>query len=536
MTDRRVLFFGLDGYDPAIGAALMAESRLPTLARLMRQGLRYDLEHGPARRTGLAWEHIATGLTPEDAGRYAAITLDPRTYEPRQMPSTTAPFAAALDIPVLVYDAPYFDLARTPNAEGIVAWGSHDPGMPLFSRPDSLLAEAKQRFGDYPSRRWTYAMAWPSAERTKQLADALVAGIEHRIRVARWLFAERKGDWRLGYIVTSELHSGDEGLMHGWLPDHPLAQHPSAAPARAGLIALYEALDRFVAAMESALPDVTLALMVPHGMGVNKADVPGMLLMGELMHREFAGRACFNARSAWRQGDAPVFAEGVRDWNQEVRERFKNPRSARRWWRLRKQAFARSGLGRRLGLGKDPKRDGWTVDWMPCAWYRDSWPKMDAFAIPAYYDAQVRVNLAGREAKGRVALADYGKVLDRVERTLAECTDWRTGQPLRFAAHRSKANDPRALDSTDSDIVFELHDCTLGWRHPRHGLIGPMPMRRTGGHTGGHGLLLIAGPGIEARHGGLASTFDVTPTIVSLLGLPVRPGFSGRPLPLQRAA
>ena len=76
----------------------------------------------------------------------------------------------------------------------------------------------------------------------------------------------------------------------------------------------------------------------------------------------------------------------------------------------------------------------------------------------------------------------------------------------------------------------------MGWRHPRHGLIGPAPLRRTGGHTGGHGLLLIVGPGIEPGHAGLASTFDVTPTIVSLLGQPVPEGFSGRPLPLQQVA
>ncbi|HKY94090.1 MAG TPA: hypothetical protein VJL84_02245 [Kiloniellales bacterium] len=533
MADRRVLFFGLDGYDPEIGTALIAEGRLPTLARLLKHGLRYDLDHGPARRTGLAWEHIATGLTPEDAGRYAAIRLNPRTYEARQMPSTAPPFAASLAIPVLVYNTPYFNLSNSPNAQGIVAWGTHDPGIPTFSRPDSLLAEAMERFGDYPSHRWTYAMVWPSPERTKQMAAALVAGIEHNSKVARWLFAERVTDWRLGYIVSSELHSGDESLMHGWLPNHPLAKHPSAAAAREGLISLYEALDQFVATMEAALPGVTLALMVPHGMGVNIADVPGMLLMGELMHREFAGRPCFQSRSAWRQGEVPVFADGVRDWNQEVRLRFKAPRSTRRWWRLQKRKLARSSLGRRLHLGKtEPERDGWTVDWMPCNWYRDSWPKMDAFAIPAYYDAQVRVNLAGREAKGRVALADYGKVLERIERTLAECSDWRTGKPLRFDAHRRTIGDPRTLHPTDSDVIFELHDCTLGWRHPRHGLIGPVPMRRTGGHTGGYGLLLIVGPGIEPRHGGVASTFDVTPTVIALLGQPVPDGLSGRALPL----
>jgi len=538
MQRRRVLFFGLDGYDPEIGASLIEQGKLPTLARLLRSGLRYDLEHGAARRTGLAWEHISTGLTPEAAERFASIRLDTRTYNVRQWPSEQPPFAARLEVPTLVFNAPYFDLAASPNSKGIVGWTSHDPGMALTAMPRTLLDEAKARFGEYPAGAWTYALSWPSEDRTRRMGEALLAGMEHRQRVARWLFAERITDWQLGYLVCSELHSAVESMMHGWLADHPLAQHPSAPAARLALVACYESLDRFVATMEAALPEVTLALMVPHGMGPNMADLPGMLLMPELMHREFAGRAVFKSRSDWRASEVPLLADEACDWNREIRSRSKLPPSARRWWRQRKARFAHSYLGRRLGLGRrgDLRRDGWSVDWMPCAWYRDSWPKMDAFAVPAYYDAQVRVNLAGRERRGRVALADYGDVLDRVERTLAECRDWRSGAPLRFSAHRRGGSDPLALAPTDSDLVIDLQEVSLGWRHPRLGLIGPAPMRRTGGHTGGHGLLLAVGEGIAPGHGGLASTFDVTPTVIALLGQPVPAGLSGRPLLLQRAA
>jgi len=530
LSARRVLYIGLDGYDPEIGASLIAEGRLPTLARLLRQGLRYDLDHGAARRTGLGWEHVSTGLTPEDADRFAAVRLDGRRYEMRQWPSALAPFTASLGVPVLVFNAPYFDLAASPNAQGIVGWSTHDPGMPLTMQPASLMAEAVDRFGAYPAARWAYGFVWPSAERTRTMAGELVDGLEHRARVARWLFAERVTDWQLGYFVTSELHSADETLMHGWLADHPLAGHPSAAPAREGLVALYEALDRCVGTLEAALPGVTLALTVPHGMGINVADVPAMLLLAELLHREFLGRAVFQSRSAWRQGDVPVLHEGATDWTREVRERCKLPPSLRRWWRGQKRRLAGPHPAR-----QDAKRDGWSVDWMPCSWYRDSWPRMDAFAVPAYYDAQVRVNLAGREARGRVGLEDYGAVLDRVERVLGECSDWRSGRPLAFTATRRGGGEPLSLRPTDSDLIFDFADCSLGWRHPRHGLIGPAPMRRTGGHTGGDGLLLLAGPGIEAGHGGRASAFDATPTVIALLGLPVPAGLSGRSLLPQAA-
>ncbi|HKY94091.1 MAG TPA: hypothetical protein VJL84_02250, partial [Kiloniellales bacterium] len=38
MAQRRVLFFGLDGYDPAVGNALIAEGRLPAMAPMRRTG------------------------------------------------------------------------------------------------------------------------------------------------------------------------------------------------------------------------------------------------------------------------------------------------------------------------------------------------------------------------------------------------------------------------------------------------------------------------------------------------------------------
>jgi hypothetical protein len=258
-----------------------------------------------------------------------------------------------------------------------------------------------------------------------------------------------------------------------------------------------------------------------------------MLLMAELMHREFVGRPVFESRSAWRQGDVPGLHEGTTDWNHQIVQRCKPPRSLRRWWRERKARLARSSLGRRLRLRPPSLRhQGYDLTWMPATLYRDSWPRMDAFAIPAYYDAQIRVNLKGREAKGRVALSDYLATLERIERTMAECRDWRTGQPLRYTVQRRNETDPLSLGPTDCDLVIDLQEVSFGWRHPRHGLIGPAPMRRTGGHTGGHGLLLVVGEGIAPGDGGVASTFDVTPTVIALLGQPVPVGLSGQALPL----
>ncbi|HJS80166.1 MAG TPA: hypothetical protein VJ748_06045, partial [Vitreimonas sp.] len=74
---------GLDGCEPTIADRMAEAGRLPTHARLMREAARHQLDHGGARRTGLAWEHVATGLDPDLAERWAAVDFDAATYEVR---------------------------------------------------------------------------------------------------------------------------------------------------------------------------------------------------------------------------------------------------------------------------------------------------------------------------------------------------------------------------------------------------------------------------------------------------------------------
>jgi len=55
----------------------MAAGELPALAELHRRAACFRLDHGPAQRTGLAWEHVASGLTPEAGRRWAAVEFPP---------------------------------------------------------------------------------------------------------------------------------------------------------------------------------------------------------------------------------------------------------------------------------------------------------------------------------------------------------------------------------------------------------------------------------------------------------------------------
>jgi predicted AlkP superfamily phosphohydrolase/phosphomutase len=64
----RVLLVGIDGADPAILDRLIAAGRLPTFARLRREGVSGPLRSREPLLSPLLWTTIATGRAPQDHG------------------------------------------------------------------------------------------------------------------------------------------------------------------------------------------------------------------------------------------------------------------------------------------------------------------------------------------------------------------------------------------------------------------------------------------------------------------------------------
>jgi predicted AlkP superfamily phosphohydrolase/phosphomutase len=515
----KLLVIGLDGYEASVGDRLMQAGKLPALAALTRRAARIHLDHGKSKRTGLAWEHFASGRAPDGAGRWSAVDFDPSTYRCIQKGTAFTPFPAKLEAKTVVFDPPYFDIARAPRIGGVVSWGAHDPGTKPRANPPALMTEIHERFGPYPAERWIYGFTWPNANRTKQMAHELGEGVRRRERAARWLLTERLPDWDLGIVVVSELHSAAEALWHGIDDAHPLHAHPSAELARAGVEQLYEAVDSLVGSLVGACPDAAVLAFSMHGMGPNESDAASMALLAELMYRRRFGTALLrvpNTRAEVAPGVPNL--EEHEDWRRYVLECFAGrppdgdaslSRSARA--RAHVPAGVKEFL-KRLGLFQSRPITS-SIGWMPAAWYCRYWPDMDAFALPSFYDGQIRINLEGREANGRVARADYERICDAVEQDLRACVDPRTGVSVVREIERNHRDDPSEIGPTEADLVVVWEGSPLAFVHPKHGLIGPLPYRRTGGHTGAHGIALMAGTGIVPGEYGTRGAFDVVPTI-----------------------
>jgi len=532
MRRQRVLAIWLDGFDVELARLLMAQGRLPTLAELAGCSACFRLDHGVGRATGLAGEHVATGLSPDDAGRWAAVHFDPSTYRATQRGSAITPFAGALPARTVVVDTPYFDMARAPSVRGLVGWGAHDPGAPAGSRPDGLLEEALARFGAYRGKRWIYGVPWPSAEQAEEMGAALTAAAAQRAELGRWVLTERVPDWDLALVTVSEPHSVLEGLWHGVDPDHPLRGVESAHPAAAGVRSVLIAVDQLVADLSAAVPDAAVVVFSLHGMGPNQSDLQSMVLLPELLHRWSTGRPGFAVPDGWTaapEGVVPFDPE--LGWSRTLRAVFDGtgtPKGSRLPGMARRVGNkGRRLLGRRSNGNAGP---GAPITWMPAGWYQDRWPSMRAFALHSFYDGRIRVNLQGREANGVVAPSERDAVLDEIEALLGDCSDPFSGRPVVRSFERWRPGHGLDVGETEVDAIVTWAGTCSAFDHPLLGRIGPLPYRRAGGHSRVEGMAWVRADGLEAGDRGWRSSFDVVPTLVDLLGLEPLPTLSGSSL------
>ena len=519
LCQRRCLMLGLDGFDVALAERFVNEGRMPNFARLRAEGASFDLDHGRDKYSGLAWEHVSAGISPSDGARWSAVTFHKKTYDATQDSTVVRPLLADLTgVRSVVFDFPYFDMHRAPNVRGITSWGAHDPGVAPASRPDGLHAEMKARFGPYPAPEWIYGFCWPSPKKAQTAGEALARAARLRSQAARWVLQERLPDWDFGVVVISECHSAVEPLWYGIDENHPLHRVESAPAAAESLRNVYSAVDELLGEFRASFPEAILILVAMHGMGPNESDVPAMALLPELLYRFAFDKPYMRPVQfdATLPDGIPLLPENT-SWGDLLSKAVPTPPPS-----------IRQRLARRLRrtFGAEPIVD---LNWMPAARYAAFWPKMPAFALPSFYDGRVRLNVIGRESHGKVPASEYRKMRDQVAEMVSECRNLLNGKPLVSEIHCPN-DTPKDVGPSQADIYILWQGAPLGLSHPRFGSIGPLPYLRTGGHTGQYGFLTLVGSSIPAGHYGVASSFDVMPTIIGILGQMPIPGRSGKSL------
>jgi hypothetical protein len=366
------------------------------------------------------------------------------------------------------------------------------------------------------------------------MGEALSRALDVRAHAASWLATERLPDWDLFFAVAGELHGAVEGLWHGRDPGHPLHGHPSASVAERALLDVHRALDRMLGGLMAARDDTALIAFNMGGMGPNHSDVASMVLLPELLYRHAFGRSLLAPRAEWTAArDGLPILEGADSWavaSEQWVPRNAPPKARRRLVPDTLPALARC-LPRpvkRVLKAARAAATQWRSDggpavrldlgWQPAQRYREHWPGMPAFALPSFYDGRIRINLRGRERNGMVEPSRYEETCRGLESMLNECHNPRTGEPMVAFVERAWTRNPLELTGSEADLVVVWRDVAAALEHPRLGLVGPVPLLRTGGHTGRHGFAYIVAPGLDPGDRGVRSAFDVVPTMVRLLG------------------
>lgn len=79
---KKVIFLGLDGFDPGIAERLMAEGKLPNLARLREQGSYRRLRTTFPSLSPVAWSTFATGVSPARHNIFDFLNRNLKSYLP----------------------------------------------------------------------------------------------------------------------------------------------------------------------------------------------------------------------------------------------------------------------------------------------------------------------------------------------------------------------------------------------------------------------------------------------------------------------
>jgi predicted AlkP superfamily phosphohydrolase/phosphomutase len=486
----RVVVIGLDAMDPGIARRLAREGRLPTIASLFEQAAWVPTLNPYGLVVGGVWPSFATACWPSRHGFFSHLKLVPGTYEMR----ATSPYdvageplwttlsrhgkrCAVVDVPL----SPPVEL----DGLQVVDWGTHDRMLSPRTVPTELLTDIHERFGTHTiTGRCDH---YTGADAHERLRDDLLAGVERKLALSRWLLDRE--EWDLFVTVFSESHCADH---HFWQHQDP--GYPGHDPARQAALGrplelVYERLDGALATLLDQAGDACVYVLLSHGVGPHyDAD---HLLVAILQRLQDAHRP---PRRAVRYREAG----------------------------LRRLRYARRTLTR--------ADDRYPHDWGA---YVDS--SRDCFKVPnnELYGG-IRFNLAGREPRGRLRRgAELDAWFERLRAGLLELENVETGGPVvRDVIRTDDVYERREPDNLPDALVdWHRSDPIRGVRSPRIGTItGEYRGLRTGDHRP-TGLLFVRAADIQpGPRDEAVAIVDVAPTIAARLGVELH-DVDGRPDP-----
>ena len=530
----RSLVIGLDGAGLDLVRRLGRE-RLPYLHGLMERGVCAPLDTVVPHATLPNWTTFLTALDPGGHGVFDFTTRQGYAVRFTAGSVREAPtLAARLDRLGKRCACLFFPATYPPERleRGVFISGWDAPvafsADPSFVWPTALHGEILARFG--PQRFDDVdEFAADDEDWHAALPDALIARIERRTELARWLLERERWDLFALYFGES-----DTASHHLWsLFDERSPRHPAGtAPfLREGLPRVYQALDRAVGELvEAAGGDaVEVTIVSDHGSGGSSDRVL------------YLNRALEQAGLLARK--PPLL--GMELPLGDLSTRLKDAALTRLPPALRERIFRAAGT--RLPSWLESR-----VRFGQLAMVRTQ-----AFSAELTYFPAVHLNLEGREPSGRVAPAQVDAVTRHVQDALGELRNPDSGQAAVRAVHRREDVFRGPYLERAPDLIVELAllehrgerysynlmpsasaprelpaDACFGRLAP-DAYLGRKGRSLAGSHRR-HGLDVAAGPRVEQRGEIAAHIADASATVLARMGVAPPPEASGRVLPLGR--
>lgn len=543
-----IIAIGLDAADPNLIEQWMSQGNLPNLSRIRQRGIYGRLHNQVNYQGGVAefssteplWVMMTTGCLPDKTGFWDTITYNPDTYEVRCDPvyggydyQEYLPFYALGEkYRVAAFDVPVTRVSPGVNGIQITGWGGHHPFYPSESQPSELLPQIIDKYGSNPVYRKDNGIWWDK-KYFNWVTQSVKESVTTRAKICREILQQE--EWDLFITAFGETHTLGHDLYNLSQPDHPLYPYTNQmATLGDPMLQGFQQVDQAVGEIIAAAPDnAYILLFAVHGMGANLTDLLSMMLLPEVLYRfNFPGKVALGAGEL-NQPVPSIITKKIRNgWSAEVWRQIYEPNPLKKLWHTwtHKKFLRNSKHGL---LSPYPLLDEQVeLGWMPARWYSPLWPQMEAFALPAYADGHIRINLQGRDRDGMVTPAEYDALCDRLTEVLERLKDGRSGQPLVKQVVRTRKspldNDPKL---PEPDLIVVWHEIpTDVVDSPDLGRIGPITYNRPGGHRE-HGFLMAVGPGIEpGSHLNHGRAVDLSATILNLMGAELPAYFDGKPL------
>ena len=466
----RVLAVGLDAAEPALIRELIESGEMPALRGLLDAGTWLRVESPAHVGSGAVWPSFLTGTGPAAHGVYGEWAWRPETMGlTRYHGRALEPFWKELargGMTVGVLDVPFAPLVGLERGFEVSEWGAHDvlEGRTEFA-PARLAGVLLKGVAPHPLSLDRLDAAGPDdREALEKVTAGCAEGARLRGELAARLIAETRP--RLAVVVFPEIHHAAHHLWHTVAPAHRFYGGNGARRERAGarggpqpsaraLAEICREVDASVARLvEAAGPGAAVLVFSLHGMRPTRGipNFLGPLLCEQGFARlagwrslSWKGRAVSLMAAAKRRAPAPLKTLYYKSLPQSTTQRLAQPTM------------------------------------MPAY----DWARTRAFALPTDQHGWVRINLAGREAAGRVPPAEYEPVCAQVERALRALTT-RDGRPLVRDVLRTAAAAAEAAHSRLPDLVVHWDDAAFDAPLKIKGLkleAAPAGLKFTGQHA-----------------------------------------------------